>query len=360
MENLLKTQTKEYGIGLDIIRIIAMFLVIVVHSTSFYGFLEEDISSFSYVIVSAGRYFAFTCVPLFILLTGYLNCKKTPTIKYYLKIIRIIIEFCLCGIIIALFYSIYFNYQTPAYEIFKKILYFSYPKYSWYIKMYVGIFLIAPFLNYIINNISKKQAVVFIIFLLLIFSQPNITDYWQIAYPLMYYFIGAILYVYPVKIKKIWLLLIIIVTCFLQVLIYVYPVLPRYLVETHNNIGCAIITISLFLMFYKIKICVTTKGKLITAKIARLVANASLSTYLISEIFESLTTKAFSEALLFTFSQRLPHLLYITPLKFITAVACGIIIHIIALLLYELVLIVCRKIKLRFQNQKTIDNAENF
>ena len=131
---------QPYTIGLDIIRIIAMFLVIMVHSTSFYGFRVEDINSLDFVVVGAGRYLSFACVPLFMLLTGYLSLHKKPDFSYYVKFLKILIEFFLCAAVVALFYSFFTEGDESFLDMMISALSFNFPKYSWYIKMYVGLF----------------------------------------------------------------------------------------------------------------------------------------------------------------------------------------------------------------------------
>ena len=144
----LKPNKKPYGIGLDVVRIIAMFLVLMVHSTTTYGFVEEGVNSFVSVLVGAGRYLSYSCVAIFIILTGYLYCNKKPTVKYYVKLVKILIEFFLCAIIIAIFNKLYLGSKTDLSTILYRMFMFSFPDFSWYIRMYIGLFLIAPFKLY--------------------------------------------------------------------------------------------------------------------------------------------------------------------------------------------------------------------
>ncbi|MBR1984895.1 MAG: acyltransferase family protein [Clostridia bacterium] len=114
-ENVLQNNNKPYFWGLDLIRIIAMFFVILVHSTSFYGFKEIGINSFPTFLAGVGRYLSFTCIPLFLILTSYLNYSKQPSKKYYIKITKFLIEFILCGIAVTIFNKLYLKDTTPPY-----------------------------------------------------------------------------------------------------------------------------------------------------------------------------------------------------------------------------------------------------
>ena len=105
IKNIEYNKAITYNIGLDILRIFAMFFVILVHSTSFYGF-GRDISN-PVIAITAGisRYISFSCVPLFIILTGYLNFNKTPSFKYYFKLLKFLLEFYLCATVVAIIYN---------------------------------------------------------------------------------------------------------------------------------------------------------------------------------------------------------------------------------------------------------------
>ena len=83
-------------------------------------------------------------------------------------------------------------------------------------------------------------------------------------------------------------------------------------------------TCAIFLLFYKLKIEKANKP----SKVLRVIANASLSTFLISVIFETMSENYFSVNNLISFSSRLPHLLYMTPIKFVLSVLIAILINV--------------------------------
>ena len=359
MEKLynVESENKSYWIGLDVVRIIAIFLVILVHSTSFYGFNKDNLNTFTYIIIAFFRYISFACVPLFLLLSGYLCIYKKPTLKYYIKIIKIIIEFLFCALLVALFNWIVLGNQYTFGYLITEMFRFNFPSYSWYIKMYIGLFLLIPFLNCILNSLSKKQAIGFIVVLILIFSQPFVTSYWQIAYPIMYYFIGGFFRKWPININKIVAVIVLFVTCLIQVLFYEFPFPYRYSVENHNNIGCLIISVMIFTLFYSHKICLSSKGKIVLSKMTRTIANASMSTFLISQIFESLTYRLFNNLKITSFAGKLPYLIYLTPLKFVLSLACGIVINLLSVLMYKLLIKAINKIILRFNKEKNSEQG---
>lgn len=338
------SENKSYGIGLDIIRIIAMFFVIMVHSTTFYGFKSEGVHSIVTAIAGAGRYLSYSCVPIFLLLTGYLTLNKKPEISYYLKLVKILIEFYLCALAVAIFQILCVEGSEPFFALIKKAAILAFPQYSWYMRMYLGLFLLAPFFNYIINSLSGKQAVLLTVISVILFSNPFISDFWQWGYPIMYYFIGSILRKTQFRAPRILCLSAIPIMSIIGVVLYKYPVIPRFDIENYSNFVCLVISVSLFMLFSDIKFDASRKFGGTLVKITRTVANASMSTYLLSVIFDNLTTQLFSKLNIVTFSERFPFLLYLTPLKFILSILCAIPISILSAYLFKMALKIINKI----------------
>ena len=233
------------SIGLDVTRIYAFLSVVAVHSflnTEFYS--RTVIGKKMYVMVIFRTAFM-VCVPLFLLLTGYLVSAKNTALnsscilKYYKKLLPLILKYIICMLIIyALSMSFGFEDFNLKSIIFGITGFSKYSKYSWYVNMYIGLFLLTPFLNLIWNSISEKKmhiilVLVFIILTLLpslfnvydfstrgAFLNPQlnkentalIPDWWVGIYPTTYYYIGAYLKKYidfkkinPIKIAPIFL-----------------------------------------------------------------------------------------------------------------------------------------------------------
>ncbi len=191
------------------------------------------------------------CVPLFMILTGYLMSKKVLSRKYYLGIRKTLVIFVLACIVCMFFKSVYlipaakeafwdFDFagmfdaiaKSKSYELkdyIFSIFGFSGANYAWYVEMYVGLFLIAPFLNLAYNKLGskrKKQVLVAtMVFLAILPSLINsfkfnsadwwlnpvsdtkgyqklIPSFWMGSmYPLAYYFTGAYIREYGIKLK---------------------------------------------------------------------------------------------------------------------------------------------------------------
>ena len=94
--------------GLDLIRVCAIFFVIAGHffslNTSYRFVPFEGLSMFIQAMMSA----VFSVgVPLFIMLTGYLNINKTPTKKYYKGMLRVLFAYLFFSIATIVFRKFY-------------------------------------------------------------------------------------------------------------------------------------------------------------------------------------------------------------------------------------------------------------
>ena len=122
-------------------------------------------------------------------------------------------------------------------------------------------------------------------------------------------------------------------------------IVPLYGVESHSNVGCLVISVAIFLLFYDLKVKQNAKHKMRATRVLRTIANASIGTFLISQFFESCNEVLFNKLALTTFAQKLPYLAYLTPIKFLVSVVCGLVVSFIAVWIYKLILLLINKIK---------------
>lgn len=74
---------KRKRVDLDLIRCCAIIFVITVHGLSYAGFYELSKPSLLLLICHLIRCIVITCVPLFLILTGYLSSEKRYTYLFY-------------------------------------------------------------------------------------------------------------------------------------------------------------------------------------------------------------------------------------------------------------------------------------
>lgn len=191
--------------GIDVIRLAAICFVIMVHALFPAGYYENAMDSVSMFGLTYLRSFLICCVPLFMTLTGYLNLQKELEKKYYKKLVYILITY----VIICMLYEVcrvFTGNQVQVKDVIDDIFLFQHS--TWYVSMYIGIFLLTPFLNFVWRGAhSRKNRAILLLILVLITSLHTVTNnyvtyYWQVIYPITYYFAGCYLATYEIRIKK--------------------------------------------------------------------------------------------------------------------------------------------------------------
>ncbi len=232
---------KKRNASLDVIRILAFLLVVSVHSMLNGGFYYERVVDPRMIVMTSLRAIFMCCVPLFMVLSGYLTLNKKYDKSYYSRILRIIFVYVISSLFCEL-YRVFFEYEPFELKKFVlDVLAYKAAPYSWYIHMYLGLFLLFPFFNYCWHGIAaegseetgkkwdpvKKKRAALVLSLLALTALPSLvntydlgsaewwsapassSDYtqlipqwWVALYPISYYFIGAWFRTYPPKKRK--------------------------------------------------------------------------------------------------------------------------------------------------------------
>lgn len=290
------------NVGLDIIRSFAIFFVIAEHFYFLHTPLREvPFKGISLFIQATALSLFFIGVPLFVMLTGYLNINKSVSKKYYKGMIRVLFSYLLFSIITILFRKYYIHETLSWMEWILKILDFSAIPYGWYIEMWIGLFLLTPFFNVLYKNINgKRHKLLFIGTLFVMTIVPHwlnrygmhlLPGDWTGNWPLTFYFVGAYIKEYQPTVNKMIAGLVAMGTCLIS------PILNRCLSSPsllllgggHEDVCSFVIAISFFLIFYKcqIKYC-----RSLISKISIL----SLDMYLCCYIFDALFYPVFIDA----------------------------------------------------------------
>lgn len=298
---------KKRNFNLDVIRSVALFYVICVHffmnANFYYAGTVTGISMELSVIL---RNCFTACVPLFLMLSGYLMNKKTISVKYYTGISKVLILYALSCIAIWIF-SV-FKYGTVHTLDSLLTSFLGYEGYAWYIGMYVGLYALIPFLNLMYHGLSSKKQKILLLCVLLYFTAlPSLTNKfgvnliptnWESLYPITYYYIGAFLseYADDIKIPTIGLfvlyLLVVLsggmfVNRFVRDQLY-YSV--NLFVDWNNLLNFTSTTI-LFLTILK---CDFSKLPNILRKLIETISKVSLQMYLVSWIFDQIVYESFN------------------------------------------------------------------
>ncbi|MBQ6551703.1 MAG: acyltransferase family protein [Lachnospiraceae bacterium] len=214
-------EKRERDFGADVVRITALFLVLWVHYYLRNGFYYREVTDFGGFLTTSFRPVVMTCVPLFMMLTGYLKCGKSWNLKYYRSIVPVLLSYLIISAV-HLPYRIFVQQESmTAGEWVLQFLHFELATYGWYVSMYIGLFLITPLLNLIWRSCVSRQAHLAVVFtfVLLTFvpatfnktSCGNIVpNYFQSIYYVTYYMIGCFIRTYRPKPNR-WILLALVV-----------------------------------------------------------------------------------------------------------------------------------------------------
>ena len=326
----IKASPSQRIYGLDLVRVCAIFFVIAGHffslNTSFKNVPFTGISMF----IQGMMHSVFMIgVPLFIMLTGYLNINKQPTKKYYKGMIRVLVAYVIFSIATIAFRKFYLGENLSLGQWVLKIFNYSAIPYAWYIEMWIGLALLTPFLNYLWKAIpSLKEKLLLIASLFVMTSLPDLCNRYgmhifpayfaQACYPLMFYFIGAFIRESQPTIKS-WIGLVIIFSMALINPLFNIIVFrgTHDIVEIGGGPGGVFypwIAIAIFLMLYRRDIQVKPIKKWITH-----CSMVSLEMYLCCYIFDKLYYPWFKEHFFKTQSQFLSWFFVSIPLCFLSS-----------------------------------------
>lgn len=221
-------QKKTRQTGLEILRIISMFLIGCVHVLNYGGMLKNATGDNAVLWMKLVYAFFTTSVNIFILITGYFMVKSKPKFK---KLIHLWFQVLAYSLITYLAIVLIYNEPFKIKDLFLVCIPIVNKRF-WFITTYFVLFLIIPFLNILINNLSKKQANILMIGILIfvylttrfgIRTIASLNNGYSLLWFIILYFTGAYLRLYPLKVKKIFVVL----TYFIAIvgiwLFFMYP-----------------------------------------------------------------------------------------------------------------------------------------
>lgn len=301
--------------SLDITRIVALFSVISVHFFLNNGYYNQPMLGKRMCIMTIMRTGFMICVPLFLMLTGYLMNQKTLSPKYYKGIIKTLGIYLLASIACLIYKIAVLHHEFNISDIVEGIFDYSLANYSWYIEMYIGLFLLIPFLNLIWNNLPSKRAkLLLVITFICLTSLPSVVniynfstenwwktpylsteyvqimpEWWTKLYPLTYYFLGAFSKEFPLKLKKWHKLALFFGSVLVFGLFNYYRSWGGYFAwKTYNDWQGLPNVVMTFFAFSFLTSINTEKYPVRLKKILKVLSDCCLGGYLVSYIFDNL------------------------------------------------------------------------
>lgn len=353
------TVTNNRSCALDIIRICAFLSVVSVHFFLNCGYYTIPVDGMRMYIMTLIRTFFMVCVPLFLILTGYLMGRKKLEKGYYPKIAKTLFVYIAASILCILYKKYFLGHDIGLFGGFGGILNFSGASYSWYIEMYIGLFLLIPFLNgaYLSLETKKKKLILLLTFIFLTalpsviniyrfdslswWTIPSsewqytkiIPSWWQSIYPITYYFIGCYIKEYGVKINK-WLNLLLLVLAVIAFGSFNYyrSYGTLFISGPWQDWGALPNVVMTFLVFVFLLNFKLEKAPAFIKKGLNIVSDGCLGAYLLSYIFDQHFYK--------TLNEKIPvvtdRIEYFIP-TVLTVAVCSLVLSLVIDLLYKLI-----------------------
>ena len=272
-------------------------------------------------------------VPLFLILTGYLNLWKKISKKYDKGCVPVLLSYLVISLVtIAVRETITDTHLSPISWILQ-ITDFSAIPYAWYIEMWIGLFLLTPFLNILWKNIeTRRHKHILILTLYLLCALPDffnrygvslVPGYWEAIYPCAFYFMGAYIREFHPRIPSGRLLAFIILCCLIN------PVFNTLLISNHSMIqlagdGNGIIGMPLAAAVFLLLNRIDVESEWLTA-LLKSISTVSLDMYLISYVFDLITYRYFISHFYVDQGQFGIYFLAIVPLVFIQSYVFSIL-----------------------------------
>lgn len=159
-----KTRTAN----LDLLRIVSMLLIVFLHSIDHSGVLEnaENCGTGMYFYVRFTYALCMVCVNIYIMLSGYFMV----TSKFRLhKLVALWMETAFYAFILKLLFMVMGKDSFSALSLISCFFPFLTGRY-WFLTIYVGMYLLAPFMNCLIRSMDKKQHTLLTITLFFLMS----------------------------------------------------------------------------------------------------------------------------------------------------------------------------------------------
>lgn len=159
---------KTRNANMDLLRIISMFLIIFLHSTDHSGVLEnaEGCNTPMYFYVRFTYAACMVCVNLYVMLSGYFMINS----KFRLhKLVTLWAQAAFYSFVLKLLFMIAGEETFSVISLVSCLFPILTGRY-WFLTIYVGLYLISPFLNIFIKSMNKKQHLMLNICLFFIMS----------------------------------------------------------------------------------------------------------------------------------------------------------------------------------------------
>ena len=184
--------------GADLYRVMGLLFVNTLHACLYNGFYYEAQEGLAMWLANSVRWLVFSCNAMFMLLSGYLKTASPWGRRYYKSLVAVLIGYILTCVISYPIRYYCIGEKDPLSTWLERFVTFS--NYSWYIEMYIGLFMISPLVNLALDNLQSPKKQWFLALSLVVVTIGHsattrnlLPDYCGSFYPLTLYTLGAVI-----------------------------------------------------------------------------------------------------------------------------------------------------------------------
>ena len=269
--NNIKKEKNVRDVNFELLRIIAMFMIIIHHYLLFGGILHNvPKETMQYYIFNILEFACIVCVNVYVMISGYYMIKSKTKFK---KIIQLELQLLAYSVLMYLWVVYKKEQDFNIYHLIKNFFPFIAGRY-WFVTAYMGLYLLIPFINKLAEVLDKKEYIrgVIILGLLLcvfktIYPGNDVLEgrggynlFWFIF---LYVFAGGIRLYYDKNIKKRWTFLVYVAMIAIQIYLKVklkedskFNIIRQYIGFnlSYNNLFIFVESVAIFLFFKNLHI----------------------------------------------------------------------------------------------------------
>ena len=298
MNNVSKDVKSGRNYGIDLFRIFAMYMIVVVHIMNHGGVFGHEKSGAANIIDTFIAAFVYSCVNCYALISGFVGYRENKYNHKFASLITMWFQVVLYGVLLTILFKLTGWADVGLKQWVKAVLPVS-TGYYWYFTAYVGVVLVAPYIHFLLDKMSKKAVIAMCVGIFVLFSvystgivilgdpfalKAGFTFVWLSAL----YIIGAAIKKYDIYVNKIGGVLLLAFSCIIVTVLSKIGIgwittrligSPKGAMLLYNYISPTevLLSISLLIIFANIK--VSSKA----AKLIGFAAPATFGVYLIHD-----------------------------------------------------------------------------
>lgn len=181
--------------GVDLFRCLGLLFVTGLHAFLYNGFYSEA-QGLGLWPANTMRWLFSGCNGMFMLMTGYLKGTKPVDRRFYRGLLTVLTSYALVFTVSLPVRYLLLN-EKDGWTVWLQ-RFFTFEGYAWYVEMYIGLMLLALFVNPALAQMQSRRGILLLAgSMVLLTALPSLTpahilpDYWSSLYPLTYYVLGA-------------------------------------------------------------------------------------------------------------------------------------------------------------------------